>query len=401
LKTIATRASTPAACEPARLCALNAGIQLVWGAILAVSLQARSIELAPGAGVQTYASLASLGALLATVVQLLAGRLSDRRRRRVGDRRAFYTAGVALALPALGWFYLTPNLPGLTASFCALQIALNVALGPYQAAIPDYVVRDRRGLASSWMSAYQSIGNAAGLIVAGFVHDLRLVALALGAPLLATYRVTVAHVRSLAAQPAEGGARLALRGPLGALLLSRGLTNVGFYTLLGFLLFYVRDSLGVAGTAVQTQTALLFLTFTLSAVGGATLAAKPTDRYDKRLVVTAANVALVAALALFAAAPGLGLAYAASLLAGAAWGAFVTADWALASAVLPAGAMATAMGIWNVATTLPQVVAPALTAPLVLRFDALRPGLGPRAAIVVALGEFTLGAAFIWRLPRV
>jgi MFS family permease len=401
LKTIATRSSTHAACEPARLCALNAGIQLVWGAILAVSLQARSIELAPGEGVQTYALLASLGALLATVVQLVAGRLSDRRRRRVGDRRAFYTAGVALALPALAWFYLTPNLAGLMASFFALQIALNVALGPYQAAIPDYVAPDRRGLASSWMSAYQSIGNAAGLIVAGFVHDLRLVALALAAPLFATYRVTVAHVRSLPAQPVESSARLALRGPLGALLVSRGLTNVGFYTLLGFLLFYVRDSLGVAGTAVQTQTALLFLTFTLAAIGGAALAARPTDRYDKRLVVTAANVALVAALALFAIASRLDLAYAASLLAGVAWGAFVTADWALASAVLPAAAMATAMAIWNVATTLPQVIAPALTAPIVLRFDALRAGLGPRAAVVVALGEFALGAAFVWRLPRV
>ncbi|MGP6191870.1 MAG: MFS transporter [Vulcanimicrobiaceae bacterium] len=376
-------------------------MQLVWGAILAVSLQARSIELAPHDGVRTYATLASIGALLATLVQLAAGRLSDARRRRTGDRRAFYTLGILGGLPALVWFYLAPNLAQLTAAFFALEIALNVALGPYQAAIPDYVAPRRRGLASSWMAAYQSVGNAAGLLVAGFLHDLRVVALALGAPLFVSYRVTLAHVRRLAAQPAESRRTLRLRGPLGVLLLSRGLTNVGFYTLLGFLLFYVRDSLRVTGTAVQTQTALLFLTFTLTAIGGAVLAARPTDRLDKRIVASAANALLIAALAVFALAPNLGVAYGAALLAGIAWGAFVTADWALASAVLPPGSMATAMGIWNVATTVPQVVAPILSAPLLVHFDAVAAGLGPRVAFGVALVEFALGAASIWLLPRV
>ena len=184
-------------------------------------------------------------------------------------------------------------------------------------------------------------------------------------------------------------------------MISRGLTNVGFYTLLGFLLFYVRDSLGVTGAAVQTQTALLFLTFTLAAIGGAVLAAKPADRADKRIVASVANAALVAGLAAFALAPGLALGYPAALLAGAAWGAFATADWALASALLPPGAMATAMGVWNVATTVPQIVAPLLSAPLLLHFNAVHAGLGPRVAFGVALVEFALGAAFIWCLPRV
>jgi hypothetical protein len=63
--------------------------------------------------------------------------------------------------------------------------------------------------------------------------------------------------------------------------------------------------------------------------------------------------------------------------------------------------MATAMGIWNVATTLPQVIAPLATAPLVERANARAAGLGPRLAIVLALVEFVAGALFVWRLPRV
>jgi MFS family permease len=402
-KIIAMQSTTQRALSPARLCAFNAGIQLVWGAILAVSLQARSVELAQSEGVRAYALIAALGALVATLVQPLAGALSDRQRRRTGNRNVFYVTGLLIALPSLAWFYLAPSWPQLLAAFFVLEFGMNVAGGPYQAVIPDYVAPPKRGLFSSWMSAYQSVGNAAGLLVAGFVHDLRIVALALAAGLAGTWGATVAHLRGRSGSDADGEstpASLLRNGPLRALLLSRGLINVGFFTLLGFLLFYVRESLGVRGDAVQTQTALVFLSFTLAAVAGAAIAARPTDRMDKRVVVSVACGAIALSLAALAIAPALGFAYAAAVCAGAAWGAFVTADWALAAAVLPAGAMATAMGIWNVATTLPQVVAPLATAPLVLRFNAIAPGLGPRAAIVLSLCEFVAGGALIWRLPR-
>jgi len=388
----------------ARLCAFNAGIQIVWGAILAVSLQARCMELAGRDGaVRAYAAIAAGGALVATIVQLAAGALSDRELARRGNRQAFYATGVALAVPALFWLYLAPNLAGLVAAFAALQIAMNVAGGPYQAIIPDYVRPERRGVASSWMAAYQSIGNVIGLLVAGLVHDLRAVPALLALPLVATYATTASHVRALVAQPRATGAppaRIRIAGPLGTLLISRGLINVGFFTLLGFLAFYVGQSLGVAGPALEAQTGYLFITFTLAAVAGAVLSARPTDRSDKRLVVTVAVGVVAAALALLAAATNLPLAYAAGALAGVGWGAFVTADWALATALLPPEAMATAMGVWNVATTIPQVIAPLVTAPLVLRLDAAHAGAGPRGAIVLSLAEFVAGAIFVWRLPR-
>jgi MFS family permease len=184
-------------------------------------------------------------------------------------------------------------------------------------------------------------------------------------------------------------------------MLSRGLINLGFFTLLGFLLFFLRDTLGVAQANVSTQTALLFLSFTLTAIGGAALAARPTDRYDKRLVVTVTIAVVALALGILAGATTLPVVYAAASLAGAAWGAFVTADWALASAVLPAGSMATSMGVWNVATAFPQVAAPLLAGPLVGALNAAHAGAGPRGAVVLALVEFVLGGIAVWLLPRV
>ncbi len=391
----------PRAADPARLCAFNAGIQLVWGALLAVSLQSRSIELEPGNGLRAYAAIAAAGALVGTLVQLGAGVAADRRRAVVGHRSEFFGAGVAIAVVALGWFFLAPNLLQLSGAFFFLQLGMNVAGGPYQAVIADYVAPRRRGEASSWMSGYQSFGNVLGLLVAGFVHDLRIVALALATPLVATAALTLGAIRGLPQQNPERAAPLRLRGALGVLLVSRGLINVGFFTLLGFLLFFVRDSLGVQGSdAVKTQTALIFICFTVAAIGGAIAAARPADRYDKRLVVSIAVALIAISLAFLAGSQNVAVAYACAVLAGAAWGAFVSADWALASIVLPGGAMATAMGVWNVATTVPQIVAPLLTAPLVERANARSAGLGPRLAIVLALLEFVAGSILIWRLPR-
>lgn len=375
----------------------------MWGAVLAVSLQGRATELNPAgdAAIRAYAFIAPLGAAVATVVQFAFGIFSDRRRRVVGHRREFYLAGCLIVVPALFWFYLAPTWPQFVAAFAALQLGMNVAIAPFQAAIPDFIPRRRRGVASSWMSAYQSLGNAAGLLVAGFVHDLRLAAAALAVPFVAAWSVTFAHLRARTQLADEPAVRVPFGRALVVLLVSRGLINVGFFTLLGFLLFFVRESLGVNGPAVQTQTALLFETFTLCAILGAVLAARPTDRADKRLVVTIACVVVAGALVLLANAHTLPIAYLAAALAGVGWGAFVTADYALAAAVLPPGAMATGMGIWNVATTIPQVLAPIVGGALVLRYDRLAPGLGPRAAIVVALAEYLVGAALIWGLPRV
>ena len=65
----------------------------------------------------------------------------------------------------------------------------------------------------------------------------------------------MAHIRSLAVQPSDARP-FRVDGTFTTLLFSRGTINLGFFTLVGFLLFYVGESLGVSGNATATQTAL-------------------------------------------------------------------------------------------------------------------------------------------------
>ena len=365
--------------------------------MLGVVLQERATALGVDP-VGVFANIAAGGALIGAAVQVAAGFLSDGVRARTGDRRLFYAAGVVLAVPAVALLPSAPTLGWVWFDVILLQIGMNIAGGPYQGIVGDYIDPDRTGRASSWMSVHQFSGSAVGLVLTIVFRGLPL-GIALAVCLAAGWWVTHAHVRGLPGTTVSTP-RLRVDRNMWTVLISRALINVGFYTLFYFLFFFVRESLGVTGTQTTTTTGILILAFTIAGVAGAALAGRPVDRYDKRVVVSLACAAIAVAVGAFAAAPNFPVALVCALASGAAWGAFLTADWAIAYAVLPRVALASAMGVWNLAAALPQVAAPKITAPLVSYFDARSAGLGPRIALICVIVEFALGTAWLWRLPR-
>ena len=371
------------------------GIQVVWGALLGVSLQARAAQLGGVRAIAAYGVLAAAGAAVAAVTQISAGILSDRRRARGSKRLEFHATGAVLAAGALIWFYAAPAFPQLVAAVIALQIAMNIAIGPYQAVIPDFFAGAEMDAASSWMTALQSIGNAAGALAAGLIADTRIVAVSIAACLLGTWGVTAAHIRRLSPKPAPLEPLRVSRAFVD-LFISRAFVFLGFYTLLGYLFFYVRQSIG---GDVKTTTGVLILVVTVSAAAGAVASARLSGRMDRRAVATFGGAVFVAALVAFLLSRGLAQIAASALVAGAAWGIFVTADWALGCMFLPKHALATAMGVWNLALLAPQILAPLLATAAISALGAMQSGMAPRIAFALAGFEVAVGIAWIWRLP--
>ncbi len=156
-----TRALTGSASAP-KLAAYWFGIQLAWGAVLGISLQARCVQLAGSASLATYGEISALGALAAAVTQILVGFWSDALRRRGNNRAGFYVAGAIAGAAAIVAFYVAATPLELLAAFVALQLGLNFAIGPYQAILPDTVDDARLGRASAWMAAMQSARQCGG-----------------------------------------------------------------------------------------------------------------------------------------------------------------------------------------------------------------------------------------------
>lgn len=386
------RPSTP---NPAFLGAFWFGIQMVWGALLGISLQARATELAPKHELVAYGLLAGAGAAVAGISQIVTGIVSDRRRAHGSRRIEFYVAGTIAGSAAVIWFYLAPSYAQLVAALLVLQLGLNVAIGPYQAAIPDFIERKALGSASAWMAALQSLGNIAGALVASFVKSAVGVGTAIASTLLITCAVTSAHVRTLEVLQATPD-RVRITRTFADLFISRALVYVGFYTLLGYLLFYVKQMMG--GDA-QSNTGIMLMTFLIAAAIGAAVSARPVNRFDRRDVATIGGGVFIAGLVVFLIANAPAEVFAGALIAGLAWGIFLTADWALGCAFLPRNALATAMGVWNLALLIPQILAPAIVTAVLGAMHALQNPDAPRIAFVLACIEVAAGLAWLRRLP--
>jgi MFS family permease len=385
--------------KPFRLALFWLGLQTVWGALLGISLQARSSQLAGGDALVAYGHLAAIGASVAAVTQIAVGFWSDARRRHGSRRVEFYVAGTLGGAVAIAAFYGAPTFATLTLAYVAIQLTLNLAIGPYQAILPDFIEKTRLGVASSWLAALQSLGNAIGAIVASQVANARAVAGVIDALLIGTCAATVAHVRTLAIREEPERARMHLTRAFADLFVSRALVYVGFFTMVGYLFFYVSGVLGFSVLESTKFTGYLILAFTVVGAVGAALAAKPSDRFDKRFVAMAGGAVMIVALIVFIASHAVAAAVVATCVAGIGWGVFLVADWALACRIMPAGSAASTMGVWNLALVLPQIAAPAFTTWVVTRFPLTASAQAPREAFGLAICEVLVGIGWLLRLP--
>jgi MFS family permease len=81
---------------------------------------------------------------------------------------------------------------------------------------------------------------------------------------------------------------------------------------------------------------------------------------------------------------------------GAGFGVFQAVDWALACNLLPQEAPAKYMGVWGIADTLPQVIAPLIAGPVAYAINTqVQMGAGYRALMVLAMVYWAVGTGMI------
>ena len=125
---------------------------MMWGALLHLAIQSRLSDWFAEHEVGYYFALIGLaGGTLGTLSQIVFGALSDRSTARMGRRRPFIIVGsvsAAAALLLLGW---SRSFWPFAAGFMGLQLASNLALGPFTALLPDTVPREEHGTTSGFM----------------------------------------------------------------------------------------------------------------------------------------------------------------------------------------------------------------------------------------------------------
>jgi len=159
-------------------------------------------------------------------------------------------------------------------------------------------------------------------------------------------------------------------------LATRLVMMLGIYTIQTFLQYYMRDAVGVAHPEQATTNFLIIVA--LTSLVSAFTAGWLSDRFGRKRLVYASGFMMALVGVVFVVTHSFVLVMAAGALFGLGYGAYQSVDWALVADVLPSDEhFARDMGVWNVALSLPQVIAPVLGGPLIDAFThAGNPVLG-------------------------
>jgi MFS family permease len=349
--------------------------------------------------VVAFGIISGIAGACALIAFPLTGALSDRTTSRWGRRRPWILVGTIIFAVSLLLLGFQTTMVGIGVFWALAIIGFCVLSAAITATISDQVPVDQRGFVSGWVSAPQAIGTVLGIILVTFLT----LSIFVGYALMSVLAVILV-LPFLVIMPDEVLAKVlrpkfSLRkmvtgfwvNPVkhpdfGWTLLSRILVNLGNAlgtTLLLYFLLYGLNR-GVTAEDDLLQLTLVYLVFfTIAALGFGKLS--DLIRRRKPFVYAAAYLQALAAL-LLALVPNLFIATIGAGLLGLGYGCFMAVDQALATQVLPSTfSRGKDLGIMNIATAVPQAVAPLLGAFLVASVGGFE-GLFIASAVAAGLG---------------
>lgn len=392
------------------------GLSFLWNGLSIVVLPMLVAPLVPGAWKNTYLGLLSfVGLTLAALVQPLSGHLSDRTATPWGRRRPWILAGTLGDFLCLALLAAAGGFPAVAAGYLLLQVSSNVAHGPAFGLIPDLVPQKRRGAASGAKGLAEMAGLIAGGLVTGYLAGQgrpEAGIAAIGVVLAVALAGTLWGVREEPATPSPRGAPQgrALAGVVEGvrealsrhrayfwLLAARLLMLTAITPVQGFAQYYVQDFLRVPNPAAATGQ--LAAAIGLSVLAAAYPAGLLADRWGPWPLNVAAGLLAGFGIAGMVFARTLGQVLALASFVGLAMGVFLSANWALATRLIPEEAGGRYLGLSNLATAGAGMLG-RLAGPMIDAVNLARPGAGYLALFAVCSLLMWLGTAVLFQVRR-
>lgn len=351
--------------------------------------------------------VAGIGAGVSMIANPLWGALSDRTTSSWGKRIPWVVGGSVAGAIGLVLLGSASGVVTMVLGWCLIQLVLNAPMAALSAAIPDQVPEHQRGAAAGYFGVSQTFGVMAGTglalvggsIMTGYLACAVFVLLA-PIPFLLLRRDVVLDPADR--PPLEWGPFL--RGfwisprkhpDFGWAWLTRFLMNLSNALVMLYLLFYLTDEVRIdepeGGVFILTVVNALVMLVSVMVSG------VWSDRIGKRRIfVVWAGLVMGVATLLLAVWPTWPMAVTAAVVLGIGFGVFTSVDFALLTQVLPESAdRGKDLGVLNVANALPQVLAPALAAPIVALAGGYPMLYGVAGALAIA------GGVLVWKIRGV
>ncbi|WP_225627451.1 MFS transporter [Streptomyces werraensis] len=344
------------------------------GGVLSVLLPTQVRHAAADSAPSALALVTGVSALASLAVPPIVGLLSDRTRTRWGRRAPWILFGGLATAASLILLGVVGSVAGLLVGWFLVQGTVNVGLNVVLAMIPDRIPPHRHGLASTLQGLGLPVGSVIGVQLGALFVD----SVALGYGVLATAFALASAVSAWPARearhsaPDERRSRSAgadVRRTFASLrfrdyrwvFVSRAVLYLGYNMVNGFTLYILEDFIDPPRGMAPADGVATALTISLIGVTVGTAGAGPlVDRFGRhRGFVLASSLLLTAALFV----PLLWRTWsgflACTALSGLALGLYLGVDLALVTLVLPkAGDTGRDLGVFHIALTAPQVIAP-------------------------------------------
>jgi MFS family permease len=333
------------------------------------------LRLAPDLPNTTMGFLGFMGLVVAMLVQPIVGVFSDRARSRWGRRLPFLLLGTMMIAVSLYVLALAPALWVLMLGIILIQLSSNILQGPWQALIPDLVPEEQRGMASGLKAMLDILALVVGRAVAGFFFGRvpewgeTSVLMAVSVPVVVFGLGLIVTALWAREKPEVVPERVATESISTALrkafsvdwhayptfrwwFFNRMLFWGAFIFLNTFLVTYMIGVLQMAEADAQRFVGRLSTTIGLSLLLIALPAGWLADKFGRKPLVMVAGLVAFAGTVTLLVARDLTTITIGGAGIGLGIGAFLSANWAMVTDIVPRPEAARYLGIANIATCL-------------------------------------------------
>jgi MFS family permease len=389
-------------------------ILVYWALTMAVltppmmTIAMRVAEIAPNNKEHVLGLLLGVGAVVAIFANPLAGYFSDRTTLKIGKRKSWMIGGALVGFVGL-WLISVGDVKLMVLGWCITQLGLNAVSASVIALLPDQIPEDKRGFVSGALGMCIPAGMISGIAIVSLsgsstyamflVQPAILIALIF--ILCNSYTDKVTDANSIAPFSAKQMMKDFYFNPLAMpdftwAFISRLMFFMALATFFGYQVFFLMDKLHYTQAEVPGIMFKVNLIASLIQIASSLISGWLSDLFKRRKIFIWSSAFMY----------GIGLLMVGysndydSFLLGVcvmsfSFGVYFSVDMALVTEVLPDAKNNAAkdLGIFNVAGTLPQTIAPALAPIFLFAGGSSTPNyniLFMSAAVYAALGAVTI-----------
>ncbi|KHL25516.1 MFS transporter [Croceibacterium mercuriale] len=356
-------------------------LMALYSGVLGVLLPNQIAILDPDNKANNLALLFAITSVFSTLATPIAGALSDRTRSRWGRRTPWIAVGSlvgSLALFGVSWM---TSLWSLMVLWVMAAVAYNSMQPAMTTLIADRFAPEVRGGVSGIVGAGMTAGLTAGTVVAGYLAGQATLAYGLFAAAIAVSCLAFVTLNrepsseTMPRRPIQWGEFV--RGfwisprehpDFAWAFLSRFTIYMGYQGVAAYLLYILRDYIGLGDDASNIAIANMAVITLVGLVASALISGWWSDRIQRRKpFVVAGSLIMGCAMVMPLVFPSMTGMWAYAAIIGVGYGMFMSIDIALMTQVLPQSALGDEgrdLGVLTTAVNIPQIISPVMAATL-------------------------------------